>query len=131
MSTYSSNSPRVNRGAARGTVVQSFSETGHDMKKKSKMGFFKRKFMEWAKRAWEDSHEYSHGVPVAVKSDSHRIDVEPQLNFKIYGATGGHIMEFGRYDRKSDRYDNQLYIISTDDDIGERVARIVNMEMMK
>jgi hypothetical protein len=101
------------------------------MKKKVKMGFFRRKFMEWSKRAWEDSHESSSGVSVGVKSDLHRVDSEPQLNFKIYSATGGHIMEFTRYDRKTDRYDNQLYIIPTTEDMGERVARVVNMEMMK
>lgn len=131
MSTYNNNLPRVNVGAVRGTLVKGFSETGDDMKKKVKMGFFRRKFMEWAKRAWEDSQEYSHGVSLDVKSNSHRVDSEPQLNFKIYGATGGHIMEFTRYDRKNDRYDSQLYIIPTDDDMGERVTRIVNMEMMK
>lgn len=94
------------------------------------MGFLRRKFMEWSKRAWEDNQSENYGISGAVKSDS-SVDSDPQLNFKIYGATGGHVMEFRRYDKKTDRYDNQLYVISTDDDMGERVARIVNMEMMK
>ena len=94
------------------------------------MGFFRRKFMEWSKRAWEDSQSENYSGAIAVKSDS-SVDAEPQLNFKIYGAMGGHVMEFRRYDKKTDRYDNQLYVISTDDDMGERIARIVNMEMMK
>ena len=95
------------------------------------MGFFRRKFMEWSKRAWDDSKAEIYGVSGAIKSSESSVDSEPQLNFKIYGATGGHVMEFRRYDKKNDRYDNQLYVISTDDDMGERVARIVNMEMMK
>lgn len=94
------------------------------------MGFFRRKFMEWSKRAWEDTRSGEYAISGAVKSDS-SVDSEPQLNFKIYGATGGHVMEFRRYDKKTDRYDSQLYVISTDDDMGERIARIVNMEMMK
>jgi len=95
------------------------------------MGFFRRKFMEWSKRAWEDTRSGEYAVSsVAVKADT-SVESEPQLNFKIYGAMGGHIMEFRRYDRKTDRYDNQLYVISTDDDMGERIARIVNMEMLK
>ena len=95
--------------------------------RKTKMGFFRRKFMEWSKRAWDDSRS------VAAISRSEIADVEsiPQLNFKIYGALGGHIMEFRRYNQKNDHWDNQLYVISTDDDIGERVARIVNMEILK
>ena len=94
------------------------------------MGFFRRKFMEWSKRAWDDAHSEQYVTNGSVKANDH-IDSDPQLNFKIYSATGGHIMEFRRYDRKIDRYDNQLYVISTDDNMGERVARIVNMEMMK
>lgn len=97
------------------------------------MGFFRRKFMEWSKRAWEDSKSGSYdnvSYDNVLKSDN-SVDSEPQLNFKIYGAMGGHIMEFRRYDRKSDRNENQLYVITAEDDIGERVARIVNMEMMK
>ena len=142
MSTYNSNSPRVKTSIARRTLVTSFptskgydfpTSKGYDTKKKVKMGFFRRKFMEWSKRAWEDSKSGSYdnvSYDSVVKSDS-SVDSEPQLNFKIYGATGGHVMEFRRYDKKTDRYDNQLYVISTDDDMGERVARIVNMEMMK
>lgn len=132
MSTYNSNSPRVKVGIPRGTLVTSFpTSERYNTKKKVKMGFFRRKFMEWSKRAWDDSKsgDYSIGS-IAVKADS-SVDSEPQLNFKIYAATGGHVMEFRRYDKRTDRYDNQLYVISTDDDMGERVARIVNMEMMK
>lgn len=134
MSTYNNSSRRGNAGVRR-TLVTSFPtyESGdYDTKKKVKMGFFRRKFMEWSKRAWDDSRDYSNGsLGIAVKAESTGVESEAQLNFKIYGAMGGHIMEFRRYDRKNDRYDNQLYIIPTSEDMGERVARIVNMEMMK
>ena len=136
MSTYNSNSPRVNTSIARRTSVTSLPTPGSrrgDTTKKVKMGFFRRKFMEWSKRAWEDSKSGSYdnvSYDNVLKSDN-SVDSEPQLNFKIYGAMGGHIMEFRRYDRKSDRNENQLYVITAEDDIGERVARIVNMEMMK
>ena len=136
MSTYNSNSPRVN--VSRVTAVNRSLASFYDKatpaspttREKIKMGFFRRKFMEWSKRAWNDSQSENYGISGAVKSDS-SVDSDPQLNFKIYAATGGHVMEFRRYDKKTDRYDNQLYVISTDDDMGERVARIVNMEMMK
>lgn len=133
MSTYNSNSPRGNVARANRRVSSLYDNTIEPtptVREKNKMGFFRRKFMEWSKRAWEDSKSEIYAGSIAVKSDN-SIDAEPQLNFKIFGAMGGHVMEFRRYDRKTDRYDNQLYVISTDDDIGERVARIVNMEMMK
>lgn len=131
MSTYNNSLRRVNLGAvAADQPIAEYSDTS-DTSRKVKMGFFRRKFMEWSKRAWEDSQENAKSSGLVVRSDLHRVDSEPQLNFKIYGATGGHIMEFARYDRKNDRYDNQLYIIPTTEDMGERVARVVNMEMMK
>lgn len=125
MSTYNSNSRHAKLFTGSGSVT-----AGPPVNKtyrKAKMGFFRRKFMEWSKRAWDESRS----VDVVSRSDIHEVESIPQLNFKIYGALGGHIMEFRRYNQKNDHWDNQLYVISTDDDIGERVARIVNMEILK
>jgi hypothetical protein len=124
MSNYNNNSPRGN--GARAAVAGRRLEPTPSVREKVKMGFFRRKFMEWCKHAWDEQYA-TKGL---VRADDY-VDSEPQLNFKIYSATGGHIMEFRRYDRKTDRSDNQLYVINADDDMGERVARIVNMEMMK
>lgn len=116
MSTYSNNSPRANTRITRLA----------DPREQRKMGIFKKTIAKWIRNLSDDG---SYGI--AVKSDN-SLDTEPQLNFKIFPATGGYILEFRKYDRKIDRYDNQLYVISKDnEDIGASVARIVNMEMMK
>jgi hypothetical protein len=134
MSTYNNNLPRVNVGATAGRRLSSLYdnvvEPTPTVREKNKMGFFRRKFMEWSKRAWEDNKSDIYKSTGVVRADGY-VDSEPQLNFKIYGAVGGHVMEFRRYDNKNDRSNNQLYVISNDDDMGERVARIVNMEMLK
>jgi hypothetical protein len=49
----------------------------------------------------------------------------------VYSAVGGKIVEFSRYDRKSDRHDHQVYIINQDQDFGERIAKIATMEQLK
>ena len=131
MSNYNNNLPRANVVKSRLSGLSNNSiGAAPAIREKVKMGFFRRKFMEWCKRAWEDSQSEQYSTKGLVRADDY-VDSEPQLNFKIYSATGGHVMEFRRYDRKTDRSDNQLYVITTDDDMGERIARIVNMEMMK
>jgi len=35
------------------------------------------------------------------------------------------------YDERRDRHDHQTYVIPTGEDIGERVAKIINLEMFK
>lgn len=59
------------------------------------------------------------------------IDSEPTLNFKVYSAVGGKIVEFSRYDPKSDRHDRQMYIIGRDEDFGEKIAKISTLEVLR
>jgi hypothetical protein len=53
------------------------------------------------------------------------------LNFKVYSAVGGRIVEFRKYDRNRDRNETQTYIITNDQDFGERIAKIATMENLK
>lgn len=56
---------------------------------------------------------------------------EPVLNFKVYSAVGGKVVEFRRYDRRNDRNDSTTYIITQDQDFGERIAKIATLENLK
>jgi hypothetical protein len=44
---------------------------------------------------------------------------------------GGKIVEFSRYDRKSDRHDHQVYIVGKDEDFGEKIAKISTLEVLR
>jgi len=92
------------------------------------MGFFRRKFAEWSRRAWNDTNAVDLLTPMPGRCE---VDTDPHMNFKIFGATGGYILEFRRYDKRTENYNGNLYVIPKEEDVGERVARIVNMEMMK
>ena len=59
------------------------------------------------------------------------IDSEPMLQFKVYSAVGGKIVEFSRYDRKNDRHDYQVYIVGKDEDFGEKIAKISTLEVLR
>jgi hypothetical protein len=90
--------------------------------------WFKKKFKEWSKEAWESGREIV-GQDIVVESNSMRS--EPVLNFTIYNAIGGKIVEFRYHDRLKDRTHTQMYIIGKDDDFGERIAKIATLEVLK
>jgi len=47
------------------------------------------------------------------------------MNFTVYRANGGHVIEHRMYDRKTDRSDSSLHIITDDKDLGEELAKII------
>jgi len=94
------------------------------------MKWFKKLVASWAHQgrdyAENESMKATRGSDVeAVCGD------DPVLNFKVYSAVGGKVVEFRRYDRKSDRNDSTTYIITNDQDFGDRIAKIATMEQIK
>jgi len=73
--------------------------------------------MKWLKRKlrnWINEPDYEggdRGMAVSSMDDTNRPDTDPILTFRIYSATNGKVLEFRRYDRKTDRNDNSTYII--------------------
>ena len=95
------------------------------------MKWLKKKIRNWVREANED--EYGNSVKgIAASRDIEAMsDAEPVLNFRVFGAVGGQVVEFRRYDRKTDRSDTTTYIITKDQDFGEKIAKISNLEMLK
>jgi len=105
------------------------------------MKWFKRMIGRWAYE-YRDTPEnvpndcypstkMSRGNAISTISGRNHIDSEPTLQFKVYSAVGGKIVEFTRYDRKSDRHDHQVYIIGKDEDFGEKIAKISTLEVLR
>ena len=67
----------------------------------------------------------------AIGSSIGLINSDPSLNFTVFSAVGGKVVEFRRYDRKTDRSDSTMYVIGNDQDFGERIAKIATMENLK
>jgi hypothetical protein len=92
----------------------------------------KYKFRRWL-RSWLNN--FDSDVPEEAKlcsvSESNSIREDPILNFKVFNAVGGRVVEFTSYDRKSDRRYSTTYIITNDQDFGERIAKIAVMENLK
>jgi hypothetical protein len=71
------------------------------------------------------------GNSITLEEDHENMSDDPTMRFKIFNARGGKIVEFSRYDRQKDRSHHDLYIIRSDEDFGERIAKIAMLESMK
>lgn len=85
------------------------------------MRWIKRKVRQWAN---EDESK-----PVVDQTVG--VDDSPVLNFRIFSAQNGLILEFTRYNSKIDRRDNSIYIIANDEDVADFVRQTLPMEMLK
>lgn len=102
------------------------------------MKWFKRMIGRWAYEYRDTpddapnecypSTKMSRGNSISGRAS---IDSEPMLQFKVYSAVGGKIVEFSRYDRKNDRHDHQVYIVGKDEDFGEKIAKISTLEVLR
>ena len=92
--------------------------------------WLKKKFRDWSKEAWDTDNG---AIAVSSKGSVSRnqVEADPTLHFRVYGAVGGQIVEFSKYNKARDRHETDLYIIKKDEDFGERIAQIANLEIMK
>jgi hypothetical protein len=53
------------------------------------------------------------------------------MRLQIYKASGGFVVETRSYDRRSDRNNNSMHVITDDQDLGEALSKIVLLEALK
>ena len=92
--------------------------------------------MKWLKRKlrnWINDYDIEGGMKLTASREveASMCDADPILNFRVFSAVGGQVVEFRRYDRKTDRSDTTTYIIHKEDDFGEKISKISTMEMLK
>jgi hypothetical protein len=56
---------------------------------------------------------------------------ERAIQFTVYSANGGRVVETRRYDRQKDRNNTGLYIITQDQDFGREIDKIIVMEGLR
>ena len=100
------------------------------------MNWFKRMVVKWVREDWDNARQEQDCYPTpglsAMTTVSTRdVNSDPTLQFKIYTAIGGKVVEFSRYDRQKDRSFHDIYIIGKDEDFGAKIAKIAMLENLK
>jgi len=54
-----------------------------------------------------------------------------RMNFTVYRANGGMMVEYNRYDDRRDQHCCELHIVHPDQDLGDALAKIVTFESLK
>jgi hypothetical protein len=67
----------------------------------------------------------------SVMVEKSRPEGENRINFELSSAVGGKILNVRHYNDRTDRHETQTYVIPNGEDIGERVSKIINLEMFK
>lgn len=96
------------------------------------MKWFKKLVASWARQG--NNYEEDCKMPInrlSSRDETSACSDDPVLNFKVYSAIGGKVVEFRRYDRQRDRNESTTYIITNDQDFGERISKIATMENIK
>lgn len=110
--------------------------------KKKKVGFFKRWMLKAVKEAVEQERrgevnlvstaDVGSAKSLRIGRQEASIDQpERAIQFTIYTANGGRVVETRRYDRKTDRHSNNLYVVTSDQDFGREIDKIITLEALR
>lgn len=91
---------------------------------------FRRWIRNWITNFDQDGHEPERpSTLVAVREDGP--DIEKSLNFRVWFANGGRVVQTNRYDRQKDRNITSMYVVNNDQDFGREIDKIVSMESLR
>lgn len=100
------------------------------------MKIFRRWFARMCKQAWEDAREGADVPQAMASTKAGRLvardqDWHDNLNIAITTAGGGKIVTFRRYDHKTDRSDNKIYVIPDEYDFNTELVKLITLESMR
>ena len=89
-----------------------------------------RNIINWALR---DESGGVHGVQLGKENDvpDLRLRGDETLNFRIFNAVGGKVVEFVQYNLKTSQQTVTNYVVTDDQDLGERISKIITLERLK
>lgn len=102
-------------------------------KKGKKVGWFKRKFAQWSREAWENSRDDL--IETSEISTSGRVlhsnrSCEENITLRLEKAIGGHIVTVSKYNSRIDRHRENTYLIRDDDSLEEALTAVFIQEKL-
>ena len=83
------------------------------------------------REAWENSNKYPSTRGGEVVADSKESNLQSNgTQFTVYKADGGFVVETSYRDKNHDRH-TEMYVITQDQNFGERISQILTYETLK
>ena len=98
--------------------------------KEKKMGWFKRKFAQWSREAWESARKEKAYATDSVRAHD-GVNGKSSVRFTIHAASGGYVIEHYKQDRFKDGDGPSLTIVNNGDSLGTVVEHILAMEALR
>jgi len=107
------------------------------------MKLFDRWLYSKVRDMWDNKDKYEltsstkwlqekHGMAIGqAMVERGRAEGEDRITFELSTAVGGRILNVRRYDDRKDYHNTQTYVIPNGEDVGARVAKILNLELIK
>ena len=99
------------------------------------INWFKKKVIQWVREDWNkvrsDGDVNLSSKTTSIVSSGRRLDQSNGMNFTIHSANGGYVMEYNSYDPRTDERQVSLHIITSDQDLGQSIAHIITLEMLR
>jgi len=91
---------------------------------------FRRWLIKWLCNADRDE---TLAIPSTLSSNriERSLDSDRAMNFRVYPAHGGRVVEINRYDHVKDRHYNSLYIVTNEQDLGKEIEHIIVQEHLR
>ena len=93
---------------------------------------------------WDNRHKYEHYESTNWLKESTKMAIgqaavlergipegQGTIRFELSSAVGGRILNVRRYDDSKDSHEAQTYVIPSGEEVGARVAKIINLELIK
>ena len=100
------------------------------VKKKKKMNWFKRKFAQWSREAWENSRNEETCSTDTIRAYD-GINGKSSVRFTVYPASGGFVIESYKQDRYKENDGPTLTIVNHGDELGKAVEHIIAIEALR
>lgn len=68
---------------------------------------------------------------IAKSTLSQEFNSDGAIRFNVFNARGGRVVQINRYDKQRDREISGLYVITSEDDFGKEIDKIITMESLK
>ena len=88
---------------------------------------WRQRLRKWFNKDLKNIDEPEVYIPQDVSA---HLDSEG-MRFNVHWASGGYVVETKQYDKKNDRVNNHLYVITKDKDIGHEIGKIITMESLR
>lgn len=71
------------------------------------------------------------GFTLSTPSNNVRHIRSTGMNFTLYSASGGWVLEYHSYDTVADQHENRIHIIHDSDEFGQQLANILTIELLR